>query len=270
MTNRLASLTLAVTLICAGHASAFAAELLETIPTRPGVTQSFIYEAPDNPPTAAILLFPGGNGVIGLSGSEQAPTLRAGGNFLVRSRHLFVHRGLLTLTLDVPSDETGGILSGFRVGADHAQDIAAVISWLRQKTNVPVWLVGTSQGTVSAAALAARLGIGIDGLVLTSSVIEENKGQDPAAPMGVLSVPLSTIKVPALLLAHDDDQCPVSPPSGAQSIADKLTASPRVVIKKLSGGKPPKSSVCEAFAQHGYYGIEDQAVDAIADFIIGK
>ena len=35
----------------------------------------------------------------------------------------------------------------------------------------------------------------------------------------------------------------------------------------LSGGDPPKSDPCEAMSQHGFLGIEGQAVDAIAKFI---
>ena len=35
----------------------------------------------------------------------------------------------------------------------------------------------------------------------------------------------------------------------------------------LSGGDTPKSDPCEAMSQHGFLGIEGQAVDAIAKFI---
>jgi hypothetical protein len=41
----------------------------------------------------------------------------------------------------------------------------------------------------------------------------------------------------------------------------------KVGIALLTRGDPPKSDPCEAYAPHGYFGIETQAVDTIARFI---
>jgi hypothetical protein len=38
----------------------------------------------------------------------------------------------------------------------------------------------------------------------------------------------------------------------------------------LEGGSPPQSEPCQAKSQHGFLGIEDQAVDAIAQFIMAQ
>jgi hypothetical protein len=38
----------------------------------------------------------------------------------------------------------------------------------------------------------------------------------------------------------------------------------------LSGGSPPQSDPCEAMSQHGFLGIEKQAVDAVAKFILAN
>ena len=56
-----------------------------------------------------------------------------------------------------------------RASSQHAQDALAVVKAIRAVTTRPVWLVGTSRGTISAAA-AAVLDQGqlIDGIVLTS------------------------------------------------------------------------------------------------------
>jgi hypothetical protein len=35
----------------------------------------------------------------------------------------------------------------------------------------------------------------------------------------------------------------------------------------LDGGAPPTSAPCEAKSQHGFFGIEAEAVDTIAKFI---
>jgi len=45
-----------------------------------------------------------------------------------------------------------------------------VVDALRKRFRVPVWLVGTSRGTLSAAATGLQLGKATDGVVLTSTM----------------------------------------------------------------------------------------------------
>ena len=52
----------------------------------------------------------------------------------------------------------------FRLGDAHFTDISAVIEDLDKRfPGVPVFLIGTSRGTISAAALGARFGRGRPG-----------------------------------------------------------------------------------------------------------
>ena len=56
----------------------------------------------------------------------------------------------------------------FRLGDKHASDIAAVVAELKKRfDNVPVFLVGTSRGTISAANGARAPGNNIAGVVLS-------------------------------------------------------------------------------------------------------
>ena len=57
------------------------------IPTRPGVTQRFLYMTPEHP-KAAVILLAGGHG--GLDISQTGSFGWGKGNFLVRTRQLFV------------------------------------------------------------------------------------------------------------------------------------------------------------------------------------
>ena len=79
----------------------------------------------------------------------------------------------------------------------HADDIGAVAARLRAEASVPVWLIGTSMGTFSAAggAIGAR---GIDGLVLTSTITRAKPNWKIAAshPNGVASMALPRATVP--------------------------------------------------------------------------
>ena len=258
----------AVIFLAAGAAPARADEIAVSIPSpRPGITETFAYQEPPQPRAVAIL-FMGGNGLIGISGAGGPASLAHPGNFLIRARDKFVAHGIATIAVDPPSDMSSGLDGAFRESADYAQDIAAVIAWAHQKVKAPLWLVGTSMGTISAANVAVRMPGQYDGLVLTSSVSAASKRGDYGN--GVLSIDLGLVKTPALVLFNPQDTCAVSPPENAPAIAKKLTASPRVALKQIDGGDTPKSAPCEAFSYHGYLGVEQQAVDAIADFILAK
>ena len=53
--------------------------------------------------------------------------------------------------IDAPSDHQDGMNAIFRMSGGHAADIGTVAAWLKKEAGVPVWLVGTSMGTFSAA-----------------------------------------------------------------------------------------------------------------------
>jgi len=144
------------------------------IPTRTGVTQRMLVLAPGSPKAAVVLLAGGHGGLqISLNGS-----LKWGeGNFLVRTRQLFASNGLMVAVVDAPSDrQNSPYLGGFRQKPEHVADIKAVIAWLKQQANIPVWLVGTSRGTQSAAFIATQLASadgGPESVVLTSTILTE-------------------------------------------------------------------------------------------------
>ena len=240
---------------------AHAAEELRTVASRPGVTELMLVIHPAGPPVATAVLFVGGPGKAGLK-MPWTPGHR-GGNFLFRSADRFAADGLLVAVVDAPSDHRDGMWD-WRTGADHATDIAAVISALRAEAKVPVWLIGTSMGTLSAASAAARLKSGgPDGIVLTSSVTQKSRQSEET----VGTVRLQDITVPVLIVHHEHDGCRASPYAGAEALMDQLRASPKRQFMAFDGGDTPRSGACEAFAQHGYLGIENKVVDAIAGWI---
>src|SRR5687768_11917146 len=152
-------------------ASAACAEDIVTLPTRGGVTQSYLLSAPEKGKARAVaVLFAGGPGKVDLE-RETARTTFDRGNFLVRSRQLFVRNGIAAAVMDAPSDHAQGMEDQFRLGAEHAEDIGKVISDLKTRfPALPVYLVGTSRGTLSAAAIGRRAAKVVDGVVLTATV----------------------------------------------------------------------------------------------------
>jgi len=250
-----------IAVLSAACVPAHAAEEVVTFESRPGVTQSLLFLTPDTPPKASLILYVGSGGAIGLRTDWRQA--RRGNNFLFRSADLFVQAGFQVAVIDAPSDSPSALWN-LRSHKAHAEDTAAAIAFLRRKAAIPVWLIGTSMGTVSVANAAARLQHGgPDGIVLTSSVTLTTKRSSES----VLSVDLDEIRVPMLVVNHLTDSCPASPPHDAQRILDKATNSPRQMILSFSGGKPSESDECEPFSSHGYYGIEPEVVTAIIDWI---
>ena len=233
---------------------------LITLGTRSEVTQQILVEQPNNP-RANLILFAGGKGKIKLNSGKY----KNNKNFLVRSRQLFIDRGFATILIDAPSDKQGklGMLKGFRNSQKHVQDIEAVIDYIRTSNNKPIWLVGTSRGTESAAYAAIYLNDKIDGVVLTSSISRtDNKGTS------VTDLVLDKITVPVLAIHHKEDKCKATIPKVIKSIKSKAYNSSRVKTKLFSGGDEPiTKNPCQARTYHGYLGIEEDVVNFMYDFI---
>ena len=129
---------------------------------------------------------------------------------------------------------------------------------------VPVWLVGTSMGTVSAASAAARLGNdGPDGLVLISSVTRTH----PAMRESLADIPLESIQVPTLILHHRQDPCEITPYDDALALPRRLTRARRVEFVALDGGPPAQGLPCGPESPHAFVGMEDVLIDRLASWI---
>lgn len=226
------------------------------LPTRPDVTQRVLLVAPAAPQAVA-LLFAGGHGGLGLYPNGS---MRWGdNNFVVRTRELFVERGLAVAVVDAPSDrQRSPFLSGWRQSAEHAEDIGRLVEALRGRMGVPVWLVGTSRGTQSVAHLATVLEgrRAPDGIVLTSSILV-----DDGTP-AVTAMPLERIRQPVLVVHHEADACALCPYSAVPALIGGLKASARAELLAFKGGIST-GPVCAALAHHGFNGIEAEVVDAI-------
>jgi alpha-beta hydrolase superfamily lysophospholipase len=223
-----------------------------------GAPQNILFVAPASKPIAAVVMFPGGDGRIGIgaNGSIARP-----GNFLIRTRDAWLARGFMFVAVDAAAGRAG--MRGDRVGPANLRAIAEIVGAVRQRTTAPVWLLGTSAGAPAALAGAAALPAGSIKGVAISSPVSVPGGHD-----SVFDVPLARVSVPVLIQIHRDDGCQVSPPANAARIKAALTAAPVAELQVFSGGAFPRSVPCEAFAQHGFVGIEAQVVNAAADWII--
>jgi hypothetical protein len=252
-----------VALICALAAPlAGAAEQLVTVPTR-DTSISYLLVQNGRDAKAIAVSFVGGQGMIDLAKRARENRLRfgPGANFLIRARNDLTGDDIVNAIVDAPADRLPAGLSDLdRLGADHARDIDAVIDDLdRRYPGAPVFLVGTSRGAISAAAVGASLGPRVHGVVLTSTVTVADR-MGPA----LSGFDYSTIKAPVLVVHHRDDGCRSSPYSGAQAL------SRRFPLVTVSGGDPPQSGPCEPQSPHGYLGRDAETMGAIRNFMLGR
>lgn len=103
---------------------------------------------------------------------------------------------------------------------------------------LPLFLVGTSRGTLSVAHLAAALGGEVSGAVLTASLFHKPWRTRLALLSGF---DWSAIKTPVLLVHHSDDGCRATPYFEAQRLAGRF---PLVTVK---GGKQAESDAIAAW-----------------------
>jgi hypothetical protein len=221
----------------------------------------------------ALVLLPGGGGFVDLGPDGCARNLV--GNSLVRFRQHFHGLGFATALVDAPSDhrsEDG--LVGFRLSPQHAADLGKVIADVRRRTNMPVWLVGTSRGTISAANAAARLKgpEAPDGLVLTSAITSGRAGgYKPWVAQTVFDVALESITMPVLVVAHASDRCIRTPPGLAGRIAARTQGQREQTVKVTGGpgGGGAGLEACEGKTPHGFIGQDAEVAAGIARFIRG-
>jgi predicted alpha/beta-hydrolase family hydrolase len=224
--------------------------------TRSDVKQPFWLIEKDNA-DASVILFAGGKGRLKIDEDGIGRV----GNFLVRNRKKFAEHNFNVAVVDVPTDRKK--LYYFRTTEEHATDIKTVIKFMRDKYKKPVWLIGTSRGTTSAAAVASRLKDkeGPDGIVLTAAISRGGKKGE-----SVNDVALADIEQPVLFVHHEDDECGVCPASAVETIAESMFSAKITEIKMFSGGYT-QGRECGAQSYHGFLGIDNDVVKYISGWV---
>jgi hypothetical protein len=248
-------LILFIILIVVTELSFAADDRLVKLDTRPGVSVAVYYMKQEGS-KATVALLPGGSGSIGMKNGVPASN-----NFLVRSRDFFAANGLNVALVDRPSDNDN-LDYVDRVSPEHIEDLRRVAVFLKKDAGLPVWLVGTSRGTISATAAAIAFGNEeLAGIVLTSSVTSNRK--TGAVPYQKLD----RIRIPVLVLHHEYDACKLCVPRDVSLITRGLQ---NVPVKKeilVKGGANPRGDPCEGSHWHGFIGMEKEAVGIISDWI---
>jgi hypothetical protein len=217
--------------------SAWAAdELVTSARTSSGETIPYVLTSKADKPAYAVILMPGGRGILNprLEGGRLA--LAAGGNFLIRSRELFADGRFVAASTDATSTP---------------DRMLAIVRDLESRYGkIAIYLIGTSRSTESTMALARPLDGKVAGFVHSSSM-SSIAGFDPRG-----------LKSRHLIVLHAKDACRVTSPSAGVASNRKFGTE----VIEMSGGTSTGDD-CEAYAHHGYNGIEKETVDRIKAWI---
>jgi pimeloyl-ACP methyl ester carboxylesterase len=221
----------------------------------PGGQQRVLYVRPPSP-RGTIVMLPGGAGDVDIG---EDGDFAHGKNFVVRTRDLWRAHGYAVV---IPDAVDGENMRGLRSSPEYARIVQDLVRFARTKAPGPVFLLGTSQGSIAAMNGAAHLTKGeIAGVVLTESVSRQSKSGET-----VFDVAPGDVTAPALIVSNRDSACRVAPATDAPRIAAAMTRAREVNVIYVQGGVT-RSSSCGSESPHGYFGIESAVVDRIAAWL---
>lgn len=243
-------------LVCLNSLAVYAEEQMVKLDIGRGDAHLPIYVMTQPQATATLVLLPGGDAGTGKVVDGQ-PTSK---NFLVRSRALFAAQRFNVIVVFRASD-LQRLDYDYRVSATHVQELAAVVRHAKQLSDAPLWLVGTSRGTVSGTAATIAWPPGtVQGLVLTSSVTSNKVG-------AIATQAIGKVAVPTLVVHHKQDACKICVPHEAARITDGLKSAPIKKFIMVEGGSDPVGDPCDALHWHGFIHHEKETVELISNWI---
>jgi hypothetical protein len=211
-------------------------ELVTTAPYGNGDTVAYVLNSENPSPKYVLILFPGGTGSVAPHMQDGKLVYMAKGNFLLRARKFIVDNEFATVATD---------------STQLAERVQALIDDLKARFPATrIYLVGTSRGTYDTMALAPYLSDRIAGEIHTSSMRD------------IATFDARKYRNRQLLVHHKEDQCRVTPLYAAQMSHDRYGTELILMDGGISVGDP-----CEAFAHHGYNGIEKETAEAIKKWV---
>jgi hypothetical protein len=223
---------------CAGLAAPSLASdnIVSSARTASGEPVVYLLTSKPGTPAYAVILMPGGRGILDPRQEGTKIVMTAGGNFLIRSRELFADGRFVAASTDATSTP---------------DRMMAIVRDLRSRYgNIAIYVVGTSRSTEATMALAKSLDGQVAGFVHSSSM-NAIGGFDPRGA-----------RSRNLIVLHVKDACRATNPSNGRASHQKYGTE----LIEMDGGKSTGDD-CEAYAYHGYNGIEKDTVDQIKAWI---
>ena len=233
-----------------------------TLNPRRGVSMRVLLAKPKADVKGTFIFFPGGSGTLVGKGGRVRKGFTG-----QRGTGFFAEQGFVAVLVGRPSDQQyeRPLSNDYRTSSDQIKDIKKVIEWVSQKWSKPIFLIGHSRGTVSAADLAADLKDNrIRGVVLSGSQVRRIAG------VRLRELRLKSITVPVLFVHHKDDGC--FDIEVVRKLKKRFKKSSKVdFIEVVGGNSPPDHDDCRGGQNpHTFWGQEKEVIKAVADWAEGK
>ena len=178
------------------------------------------------------------------------------GSFVVRERLRLLDSDIATLVLDCRSDFSTACEDSYQMTEQRFKDIRPILDLA--KSSFPsirqVWLLSTSRGFFTSAAMPQYANNYFAGVIHTASVVDL-----------VVKYPgvIAKSTTPQFFVHHADDPCNITKYATAKQAAETIQA-PLITV---FGGSGYYGGACQAHTQHGFKGMEDQVMATISRII---
>lgn len=241
----------------AGYAEA--AEEIRRIPVRADVTLEYFFKTPEYKAKGVMVMFPRGGGQDHFKKGDKG--ISVSNDFLMRSISRFVGGGYAVAVVGMPSD-LELMNDDFRFSETHYSDVRKLCESLATAGYESIYLVSSGSGSLSLLSMAKRpLPPQVKGVMLTNPY---DIGKLPVPPV------IDSATLPILIIQHEADECGMFTLEGTLKTRDMLAKLTKVTLVRVSGGKGDLDNPCDSLGFHGFYGVEQEVVKTILDWVAGK
>lgn len=217
-------------------------------PTHPHASFKTLLLLPSHP-RGTLLLLTGGTGRLDLKADGHFQRTH---NILLRIRRFWTAQNYAVLIPDIPTSVTS--LRGKRHSAAYGKDLATleVLAHQATPTGVPVYVFGTSQGTIGAVLAGAQTP-DLSGIALLEPLTVRGKSHET-----VFEAQPDKVRSPVLIVVNEADHCPVTPPEVGKTLVKAFPSSARTETLVLKSPSLPQQFPCASHGPHGEQGQEER------------
>jgi hypothetical protein len=213
-----------------------AEELITTARNANGDPVPYVLQTEGPAPKYLVILFPGGAGTVDPRMEDGRLVYGFKGNFLLRARPFLVDADFAAVITNSTQSE---------------ERVQALLDDLKRRFPAArIYLMGTSNGTGPTIALAGYLSDRIAGEIHTASLSQ------------IYGLDARKYRNRHLVVHHKGDTCRGTPFNAAQATHERFGNDFIAMEGGISVG-----DTCEAFAHHGFNGVERETMEAIKDWI---
>jgi pimeloyl-ACP methyl ester carboxylesterase len=224
-------------------------------------TLTFLWPSPN--PKATLVFIPGGDGHLGLTIDRKGMGGFYGATLKPLSDKTLTSGSFHVVVFDSPvSLPVGTSYPTSRTSAEHLRRIDAVVQYYKKIFDLPVWIMGHSNGAASITEYYKMLQKEGRSDLVTGAVYS-------SARHG--STFNDKTNLPVLFLAHERDGCSKSTPYQSKVVFDALSRSntQRQEYVLIRGGEGQAADSCQS-GFHMFYGSAQEAYSAIDKFVFGQ